>query len=286
MKKFFIPFIISVLIILYMVFLLPISNSMQSVRYDIGSDFSFTKTEFSNNYTCNLDELENIFVSLFKQQQFGDLVVVFNKCIEQYPNKPYLYNNRGNLYKLLKQSDNAMSDYNRAIALDSNYENPYIGKASLLILKSQYDDAIDILDILLEKNSKLGIAYYYKALALFFMDNKEDSFNNYNLAIKYSKDSIPDAYFYRGTLYHDYKNNDKIAIRDYSICINLLEKNKSNFISLSSLGDVYYNRSIAYYKLGNRKKSVLDLQKARECYKIEQNFERVKMIEEMLALKK
>lgn len=286
MKKFLVPFIVSVLILLFMAFLSPISHSTLSVHYNTGSDFNSTKTEFSNNYACNLDELENVFASLFKQQQFGDLMVVFNKCIEQYPNKPYLYNNRGNLHKLLRQSDEAMSDYNKAISLDSSYENPYIGKASLLILRSQYDEAIDILDILLEKNPQLDIAYYYKALALFFMDNKEDSFNNYNLAIEHSKNNMPDAYFYRGILYQNYKNDYKKAIEDYSMCINLINKNAGKLIYLNSIGDVYYNRSIAYSKLGNNKESMQDLLKARNSYKKEQNQDGVKMIEEILTLKK
>ena len=276
---------IYLVIILLFVSFLHLTESVfaqKTVFYDSSQDFYSSKTDFSENYSCNLDELEELSISLFKQKKFTDLEVVYNKCIEIYPNIPYLYNNRANLYKMLKKYDLALIDYEKSISLDKNYKSPYLGKASLFVVTSKEDEAIEILNEIIKKYSNEASAYYYKGLALFFKNDKENALKNFTLAIKYAKDTIRSAYYYRGNLYAFYKEDYKKALADYTKCINIAKKNSINHIHLTSSAEVYENRAIAYYKLGDYNNMIKDFLQAIVLYEKEGDFAKAQEIKELL----
>lgn len=285
MKK--LKFVLSLLFILVLTLFSCSSASMaqKTVIYDIGQDYEKASSDFLNNYTCNLNELESVFTDLIEQKRTGDLIVVYSKCISNYPDEPYLYNNRGHIYKMLNKMDKALLDYERAISLDAHYISPYLGKISILMLQSNYDATLDLIEKLLCYDSKNASAYYYKGLTFFFIGDKQKAFENYDLAIKYSKNLLPSAYFYRGNLYYDYKKNYKKAILDFSKCLSIIKSNKSKTqVYLNSVGDVYFNRALAYYKLGDDKNMIKDLVKALEAYEQESDKASAKNVSDMLNL--
>ena len=277
---------IYLVIILLFVSFLHLTESVfaqKTVFYDSSQDFYSSKTELSENYSCNLDELEELSTSLFMQKKFTDLVIVYDKCIKTYPNNPNLYNNRANIYKMLKRYDLALVDYEKAISLDKNYKSPYLGKASLFVVTSKEDEAIEILDGIIKKYRNEASAYYYKGLALFFKNDKENALKNFTLAIKYAKDTITSAYYYRGNLYAFYKEDYKKALADYTKCINIAKKNSINHIHLISSAEVYENRAIAYYKLGDYNNMIKDFLQAIVLYEQEGDIEKAKEIRELLS---
>ena len=276
---------IYLVIILLFVSFLHLTESVfaqKTVFYDSSQDFYSSKTELSENYSCNLDELEELSTSLFMQKKFTDLVIVYDKCIKTYPNNPNLYNNRANIYKMLKRYDLALVDYEKAISLDKNYKSPYLGKASLFVVTSKEDEAIEILNEIIKKYSNEASAYYYKGLALFFKNDKENALKNFTLAIKYAKDTIRSAYYYRGNLYAFYKEDYKKALADYTKCINIAKKNSINHIHLISSAEVYENRAIAYYKLGDYNNMIKDFLQAIVLYEKEGDFAKAQEIKELL----
>ena len=133
-------------ILLGVLFSLNIAFAQKTVSYQLNYSFDKDSSAFAKNYSCNLKNLENDSAQLIRQEKWGDLLVVFDKCIAQYPTYPYLYNNRGNAYKTMYKLEEALIDYEKAIELDSEYINPYIGKAPVLILQSEYEKAINILN--------------------------------------------------------------------------------------------------------------------------------------------
>ena len=273
-----------VIILLFVLFLCLTESAFaqKTVFYDSSQDFYSSKTELSENYSCNLDELEELSTSLFKQKKFTDLEVVYNKCIEIYPNIPYLYNNRANLYKMLKKYDLALIDYEKSISLDKNYKSPYLGKASLFVVTSKEDEAIEILDGIIKKYRNEASAYYYKGLALLFKNNKELALKNFTLAIKYAKNSIVPAYYYRGNLYAFYKEDYKKALSDYTKYINIVKNNSTNHIYLNSLAEVFHNRAIVYYKLNDRNSMINDFLKAIFLYEKEGDFSTAQELKDLL----
>lgn len=273
-----------VIISLFVLFLCLTESAFakKTVFYDSGQDFYSSKTELSEYYSCNLEELEEFSTSLFKQKRLADLVVVYDKCIATYPDDSTLYNNRANFYKMLKKYDLALEDYEKAISLDKNYKSPYLGKASLLVITSKEDEALEILNEIIKKHRNEASAYYYKGLALLFKKHKEQALKNFTLAIKYAKNTIVPAYYYRGNLYAFYKEDYKKALSDYTKCINIVKSNSVSHIYLSSLAEVYHNRAIVYYKLDDRISMINDFHKAIVLYEKEGDFSTAQELKELL----
>lgn len=273
-----------IIILLFVLFLCLAESAFakKTVFYDSSQDFYSTKIELFENYSCNLDELEELSTLLFKQKKFANLVAVYDKCIETYPNNPNLYNNRANIYKMLNKYDLALADYERAILLDKNYTSPYLGKASLFVLTSKEDEALEILNGIIKKHPNEASAYYYKGLALLFKNNKEQALKNFTLAIRYAKNSIVLAYYYRGNLYAFYKNDYKRALLDYTKCINIVKNNSTNHIYFDSLAEVFHNRAIVYYKLDDRNNMINDFHKAIVLYEKEGDFSTAQELKELL----
>lgn len=273
-----------VIILLFALFLCLTESAFakKTVFYDSVQDFDSNKTNISVNYSCNLEELEEFSTLLFKQKKFADLVVIYDKCIETYPNNPNLYNNRANIYKMLNKYDLALVDYEKAISLDENYKSPYLGKASLFVVTSKEEEALEILDGIIKKHHNEASAYYYKGLALLFKNNKEQALKNFTLAIKYAKNAIVPAYYYRGNLYAFYKEDYKKALSDYTKCISIAKNNFANHIYLDSLAEVFHNRAIVYYKLDDINSMINDFLKAIFLYEKEGNFSTAQELKELL----
>ena len=274
-----------IIVLLFALFFGLTENSFakKTVYYDSAQDFYSTKTYFSRNYSCNLDELEALSTLLFKQQKIADLVAIYGKCIETYPNNANLYNNRANVYKMLNKYDLALIDYEKSISLDKNYISPYLGKASLFVITTKEDEAIEILNGIIKKHHKEASAYYYKGLALFFKNDKEQALKNFTLAIKYAKDSMVPAYYYRGNLYAFYKEDYKKALSDYTKAINLLQSEENtDFINLQSLAEIYHNRAIVYYRLDDINRMMNDFLKAIILYEKDGDFAKAQELKELL----
>ena len=249
-----------------------VSQAQKIVSYSSGDNYKNSQSDFSENYSCNLDELENVSTELFKQRKITELATVYDKCIAAYTDKAYLYNNRANVYKMLKKYELALTDYEKAIALDENYINPQLGKATTLIITSKLDETLDILNVITKNEPKEPRAYYNKGLVYSFKKDRKKALKNYNLAVKYAKYPLPNAYFERGNLHAFYKENFKKALSDYTKAINSSEFSENiDIINLNSLAEIYHNRALVYYKLKKENMMLNDMVKAMILYEKEGN---------------
>ena len=87
------------------------------------------------------------------------------------------------------------------------------GKLTVLVVAKNTKIASGII----KKYCNEASAYYYKGLALLFKNDKEQALKNFNLAIKYAKNTIVPAYYYRGNLYAFYKEDYKKEFKDIII---------------------------------------------------------------------
>jgi tetratricopeptide (TPR) repeat protein len=55
------------------------------------------------------------------------------------PNYAKAYNNRGIVYRLMKQYDQAISDYNKALKLDPKFGEAYNNRGVVYYLKGEYE---------------------------------------------------------------------------------------------------------------------------------------------------
>lgn len=232
-------------------------------------------TDATKNYECNLDTLKEDSLKYSTEHQYGDVIAIYTACIQKYPQKAYLYNNRGNIYKMLQLYDEAISDYNKAIELQPNYISPYNGMISLNIMKDDLDSAMQFADKAIKISPKFANAYFYKGLLYTFKDDDKNAIKNYNAAIKYDPKKSISAYFYRGNIYFK-QNNFKQAVKDYNTSLQLYENALSHNVVLLDFmaGEVYYNRGIAYYYLNNLDESLKSFYAAAKYFEAEGDSEK------------
>jgi len=179
-----------------------------------------------------------------------DPLLLWNDVILKSPQKPRGYNNRGVIYALRSQHQNAIADYTEAIKMKPNYPEAY-------------------------KNR--GISYYR-------IGNREKALLDFNQAITLFPD-YAEAYFNRALLHHEEGNTDK-ALADYSKAIELnpkyidafhnrgfLLKEKGETLAAlenfnqaiavdSKNAESYENRGIYFYREGNFDNAIADFTSA------------------------
>ncbi|MBV9548168.1 MAG: tetratricopeptide repeat protein [Alphaproteobacteria bacterium] len=95
------------------------------------------------------------------------------------------YDNRGIILNRQGRSDEAASDFSRAIALRPDLGDPYINKGSVLIKQRAYEEALAEIN----KGMALGasfpqIGYYDRALALELLGRYKEAYGDYKKALE------------------------------------------------------------------------------------------------------
>lgn len=167
------------------------------------------------------------------QVNYREVISAYDEFIKNNPDFAEGYVGRGNAYRSLGQVDDAIKDYDQAIALKQNYPETWKEKAVALKLKADKGEP----------------AYYDRAIEAF------------TTAIQFRPD-YADAYFGRGQAYQAKadqgdRNSLELAIADYTRIIAQLKRD-------SPPADVYFQRGLAYRAKGDNFNALTDLQKALE----------------------
>ncbi|NTW57713.1 MAG: tetratricopeptide repeat protein [Nitrospirae bacterium] len=187
-------------------------------------------------------------------QQIGvwkNSLVVLNYILEKEPHPgPHVYRYRGLAFEKAGERENALHDYDRAIALDPSYVDAYNDRGLLHWKSGRGDKAIaDFrISILLRPSSKrpyfhLGVLYTETAL----FDQAIENFSN-SIALD---PAFADAYANRGVAYA-LSGRPSEALADFQKALQLNDR----------LTDVYVNRGKFYLITGRKELAVDDFQKA------------------------
>jgi len=96
-----------------------------------------------------------------------DGITLWTNAINNYPNLPLAYNNRGNAYCYLNENRRALKDYDRAISIKPDYADAYNNRGNAWRGLAEYGRAIDDYSTALLFNPKLADAYYNRAVVYF-----------------------------------------------------------------------------------------------------------------------
>ena len=165
------------------------------------------------------------------QKMYDNAIKEYSEAIKIKPKEPLYYRNRGTAYRILGDTALAIADYNMAVAV-SGKANDYVMRGGFFRLIRQYDEALKDFNeaIRLEPNAAtryVSRGYFYhktKAYALALADYK-------TAMEKDPKLSTP--YYYRGYM-HQEMGNYELAVKDDETFITLnpaTESGLSNVIS-------------------------------------------------------
>ena len=189
---------------------------------------------------------------LMMVKQMDQAIAAYSRAIELNPKLAEVYNNRGIVYAEKGELDCAIDDYEKAIELDPKFAEAYSNRGATYSEKSEFDRAIADCNKAIELNPKLANAYCGRSAAYGAKGEFDRAIADCNKAIELNP-KLADAYSNRGNVHHKRGKIDK-AIDDYNKAIELNPK----------LVQAYYNRGATYGAKGELDRAIADCNKAIE----------------------
>ncbi len=213
-----------------------------------------------------------------------DSETLWTNVLEQFPNVPVAYNNRGEVYCEAEKYDLAMHDFNRALSLDPNNAKAYGNRGFIYAHQRKYTEAMTDLNNSLDLDDKNPLVWSNRGNLYKELNQHDQAIRDFTKAIRL--DALnPVAYNNRGISY-SLSNQPKLALKDYNMAIRLdpvyqkayynrgtlhqsLRQYKQSVEDLNKVidmdptyGPAWYNRSLAWYGLGHFNNALQDIQQA------------------------
>ena len=97
-----------------------------------------------------------------EQGKEEEAISALNKAIEKYDRHAQAYERRGKVNLILKKYHDALRDYNKCLALDSDNPYAYFGKSLVLINDKKIEESLETLQLAIKKSVALQ-AIHWKA---------------------------------------------------------------------------------------------------------------------------
>ena len=178
---------------------------------------------------------------------------LWTNVIRQYPdNAPDAYNNRGLVYFSQDRPEEALADYDRAIAIDSTYHLPILNRGTLYLSMSNFEQALKDLNAGLALAPDYEKGYINRAGVYLRTERFEEAIQDYDKVLELNP-SIAQIYYLRGYAKMSLGRYPK-AVEDFDKAIELNAR----------VGNYYLYRSYAYNFMGNREKAREDVLQAQQ----------------------
>jgi len=210
----------------------------------------------------NEEKFNGVARALVELSRFKEAKKVLMKGLEEYPCSSALWVARGNLSFHLQNYSTALKCYDRAIMLDShsNRSTALYGKALALENLGRIDEAVKILDSLIEQHPDDCLFLIEKAHCTLKMDNPMGALQLYSQAMDIWRRS---GQFHEGLA---------LFTGICSACFNLNMNKEALDVAMRALKELpahptlFYNAGRAYSTLGMTKEAVEILKKGLERF--------------------
>ena len=226
------------------------------------------------------------FLTWHRCQVWRTPLTLWNDTIEGNPNiPPVAYNNRGEVYRSMGMSANAIADFTEAIARNPRYAAAYLNRGTVYHESGDFERAMadytssllidpncvqvynnrgnlhqrlgNITEAISDYSMAIAIApnfpdaYNGRGLANFRAENYRDALSDYTMAVTINPYHAM-AYSNRGLVYQAIRDYDK-AVSDFTQALTLSPGS----------ADVYYNRAVAYLQKGDNYHAWQDIEQAK-----------------------
>ena len=151
--------------------------------------------------------------------RYQEAINDYNKAIELNPKYERAYNNRGNSYYELGNTQQSIEDYSKAIELDPQHTCSYYNRGLAYDKLGNYQEAIKDFSKEIELSPQNEYAYYYRGSAYGNLGNYQQAIKDYNKAIELNP-QYTDAFNKRGIAYEKLGNTQQ-SIEDHKIVARL-----------------------------------------------------------------
>ena len=183
-------------------------------------------------------------------QRYDEALRDYDQAIALNPNLAQTYSNRSNTYQALQRYDEALRDCDQAIALDPNYAKAYNNRGNTYQALRRYDEALHDYEQAVALNPNYADAYSNRGTTYQALQRYDEALRDYDQAIALNP-NFALAYVGRGLTYHNLQRYDE-ALRDFDQAI-VLNPN---------LAQAYYNRGTTYRVLQRNDEALHDYDQA------------------------
>ncbi|MEL6159277.1 MAG: tetratricopeptide repeat protein [Cyanobacteria bacterium J06554_11] len=164
-----------------------------------------------------------------KQENYAAALKVLNQLTAYEPENADNYANRGLMHYHLRQCEQALADYNRAIELNPELDKAYSNRANLHATQQNWNDAIADYDHAIDLNPLNIRARLNQAITLREMGDCEEALVCLDIAMFFRPQSAT-LYAERGRTYH-LQGHWNCALSDYNKALELTQDQSLKDIS-------------------------------------------------------
>jgi tetratricopeptide (TPR) repeat protein len=198
------------------------------LRYDYnGTKINIETTQKGENYS---DEWYRNYFGVSEKILLSD---TYFRNLSQKEFIAVLINNRGNEFLRMRKTEEAISDFNTALAIFPTLAEVYFGLAHYYSGLGDKKKAIEQYNKVLENNPDFANAYCNRGLLYEETGVFDNAINDYNTALKLNP-NFAEVYYNRGVAYTRQGNYSQ-AINDFTTALKI----KPDY------ADAYYNRGCA-----------------------------------------
>ena len=189
-------------------------------------------------------------VAFDKLGQFENAIKDYNMAIALNSEYYQAYNNRGVVLDKLGQFENALKDYNMAIALNSSHDQAYNNRGVVLEKLGQFENAIKDYNMAITLNPSNYEAYDNLGVVYGNTGFIDKAIENFNKSLAVNPNDY-NAYNSRGLLYFSLGQYDR-ALNDFNRTLELEPY----------FGEAYLNRGNLLFIIGKKEHALADLRRA------------------------
>ena len=124
-----------------------------------------------------------------KEGKLAEAILFLDKAIEEEPNNPIYYSERGVCYLNLNQNERALEDMNQSVKLDPNYAYRYASRAFVKDKMGDIEGGIADYEIAVRLDPEDAIAYNNLGLMQEKLGYKKASERNFKVADKLAEEN-------------------------------------------------------------------------------------------------
>ena len=196
---------------------------------------------------------------LLKMKRINEAIEEISKFLEKNNKFENAYFQRGYCYELIKNYSLAIKDYYKVIEINNQLNEVYYRLGICLLNKKKISDALKMFNRAIKLNRANYEAYYFKGMCLKYLNYYEKAIITFNFFLNCFKinkrlyNEIDNV-----KIINTYYNKGKclMSLKRYTEAIGML----TNYLKIdNNCLDVYYQRAISYYKVGQYVDAINDL---------------------------
>lgn len=188
--------------------------------------------------------------------RYDEAIAYYNQAIEIAPNTAAYFNNRGVSQCMKKEFNSGLSDFRKAIKLDTTFAYAYLNAGAARYFnqnlatptKADLRQAYDYFTQAIYYDPYLSLARRNRAVMSYFLTEYDNALDDLHIA--YTLNNLdPNLYFYSGIIYKTQKNYTE-AISNFEKALKL---NPQHNFAMEEIGNVHkesgrYDKAIEYYR--------------------------------------